>query len=179
MDASRYNELFWQDGNGLLPLPIGEVSGDPDRPEHAYLAAKDHAMCDGVVELFELVLGNWIQVKRWLQLEEVASHQASIVARVSGPEGPPLLATRTYGAGGEVALFSITADRFWSNLPSTDLFLVVTHQLHRFAARRNDPSKDNLLTDGVLRMELDPVDLELQKIRCDVLTKAIALDVAL
>ena len=156
VDASRYNELFWQDGNGLLPLPIGEVSGDPDRPEHAYLAAKDHAMCDGVVELFELVLGNWIQVKRWLQLEEVASHQASIVARVSGPEGPPLLATRTYGAGGEVALFSITADRFWSNLPSTDLFLVVTHQLHRFAARRNDPSKDNLLTDGVLRMELDP-----------------------
>ena len=171
VDASRYNELFWQDGEGMLPLPIGEVSGDPDRPEHAYLAAKDHAMCDGVAELFELVLGNWIQVKRWLELDEVASHQASIVARISGPEGPPLLATRTYGAGGEVALFSITADRFWSNLPSTDLFLVVTHQLHHFAARRNDPSKDNLLTDGALRIQIDPGIY-----RSDVLVRALGGD---
>ena len=55
-----------------------------------------------------------------------------------------------------MALFSITADRFWSNLPSTDLFLVVTHQLHHFAARRDDQSKSNLLTDGTLTMEVDP-----------------------
>ena len=157
IDAPRYNELLWRDGDGLLPLPIGEIAGDPDRPEHAHLANKDHAMCEGVSELFELVLGNWIQVKRWLVLEEPANHEASVVARVGGADGPPMLATRTYhGDAGEVALFSITADRFWSNLPSTDLFLVVTHQLHHFAARRDDPSKDNLETDGKLRLELDP-----------------------
>lgn len=157
IDAARYNELLWRDGEGLLPLPIGEVSGDPDRPEHAFLASKDHPMCQGVAELFELVLGNWIQVKRWLQLDEPAAHDASIVARIRGADGPPMLATRSYkNGGGEVALFAITADRFWSNLPSTDLFLVVTHQLHHFAARRDDPSKDNLVTDGTFRLEVDP-----------------------
>lgn len=157
IDAPRYNDLLWQDGKGLLPLPIGEINGDPDRPEHAHLANPEHPMCTGVAELFELVLGNWIQVKRWLTLEEPADHEASIVARIRGADGPPMLATRTYGGlGGEVALFSITADRFWSNLPSTDLFLVVTHQLHHFAARRDDQSRSNLLTDGTYTLEVDP-----------------------
>ncbi|MGK0155876.1 MAG: hypothetical protein ACI9SE_002843 [Neolewinella sp.] len=157
IDAPRYNELFWKDGAGLLPLPIGEINGDPDRPEHAHLANKDHAMCTGVAEFFELVLGNYIQVKRWLELEEPADHQASIVVRIRGADGPPMLATRTYkGSAGEVALFSISADLFWSDLPRTDLFLVMTHQLHHFAARRDDQSRSNLLTDGVLTLAVDP-----------------------
>ena len=156
VDAGRYNELLWRDGEGLLPLPIGEIGGDPDRPEHAVLAGKDHAVCRGVVEFYELVFG-LIQVKRWLELTEPADHQAAIVARIRGADGPPLLATRTYKkAGGEVALFSITADVFWSDLPRTPLFLVLSQQLHHYAARRDDPSKENLLTDGTFRMDVDP-----------------------
>ena len=156
VDAPRYNELLWRDGQGPLPLPIGDIDGDPDRPEPAFLASTDHPMCDGVAELFELVLGNWIQVKRWLTIGEPAGHGAAVVARVRDAEGPPMLATRPFGPkGGEVALFAITADRFWSNLPSTDLFLVVTHQLHRFAARRDDPRRFNLATDAVWSRRLD------------------------
>ncbi len=157
VDAPRYNELLWRDGAGPLPLPIGEIDGDPDRPEAAFLAAVDHPMCDGVSELFQLVLGSWIQVKRWLTIEEPDGHEAAVVARVRDADGPPMLVTRTFGdKGGEVALFAITADRFWSNLPSTDLFLVVTHQLHHFAARRDDPSRDNLDTASVWLKQLDP-----------------------
>ncbi len=157
VDAPRYNELWWRDGKGPLPLPIGEIDGDPDRPEAAFLASANHPMCDGVSELFQLVLGSWIQVKRWLTIEEPEGHEAAVVARVRDAEGPPMLATRSFGEqGGEVALFAITADRFWSNLPSTDLFLVVTHQLHHFAARRDDPSRDNLATDSVWLKQLDP-----------------------
>jgi len=157
VDAPRYNELLWRDGDGPLPLPIGEIDGDPDRPEPAFLSSVDHPMCDGVAELFQLVLGKWVQVKRWLTVEEPEGHEAAVVARVRGADGPPLLSTRSFGnKGGEVALFAITADRFWSNLPSTDLFLVVTHQLHHFAARRDDPSRQNLATDAVWRQQLDP-----------------------
>ena len=157
VDASRYNELLWRDGDGPLPLPIGEIDGDPHRTEPAFLAAAEHPMCAGVADLFQLVLGNWVQVKRWLTIEEPDGHEAAIVARVRDADGPPMLATRAFGGkGGEVALFAITADRYWSNLPSTDLFLVVTHQLHHFAARRDDPSRQNLGTDGVYRQLLDP-----------------------
>ncbi|MEC8252568.1 MAG: BatA domain-containing protein [Planctomycetota bacterium] len=157
VDAARYNELLWRGGDGPLPLPIGEIDGDPDRPEPAFLASIDHPMCEGVAELFQLVLGNWVQVKRWLTLEEPEGREAAVVARIRDADGPPMIATRTFGGkGGEVALFAITADRFWSNLPSTDLFLVVTHQLHHFAARRDDPRRQNLGTDGVWRQQLDP-----------------------
>ncbi len=160
VDAPRYNELLWRDGEGPLPLPIGEVDGDPDRPERAVLVQPEHPICDRVAEVFDLLLGNVVQAKRWLTLEEPAGHEAAIVARVRDAEGPPLLATRSVagpgGPGGEVALLALTADRFWTNLPSTDLFLVLTHQIHRYAARRDDPSRQNLLSDGVYRLELDP-----------------------
>ena len=157
VDARRYNELLWRGGEGPLPLPIGDIDGDPDRPASAFLAAADHPVCDGVAELFQLVMGRWVQVNRWLTIEQPDGHEAAVVARVRDAEGPPLLATRSYGVkGGEVALFAITADRFWSNLPSTDLFLVMTHQLHRFAARRDDLSQHNLATDETWSRQLDP-----------------------
>ena len=163
IDAPRYNELLWRDGDGLLPLPIGEIAGDSDRPEHGHLADADHAIVGGFSEFYNLILGNWAQFKRWLVLEEPADHEAAIVARVTGPEGAPILATRTYsgngkggGNGGEVALFATTADGFWCNLPGTDLFLVMVHELHKSSARREDPSKDNLDTDSVLSLEMDP-----------------------
>lgn len=157
VDAPRYNELLYRDGDGLLPLPIGDIDGDPDRPERAVLTQHDHPVCAGLAEVFDLLLGNVVQVKRWLTLEEPAGNDASVVARIKDAEGPPLLATKAYGGkGGEVSLFAVTADRFWTNLPSTDLFLVLTHQLHRFAARRDDPSRDNLSSDGTFRVTIDP-----------------------
>lgn len=157
VDAARYDELWWRDGQGPLPLPIGEIDGDPDRPERAVLVQPEHAICAGLAELFELLLGNVVQVKRWLTLQEPKPNAAAVVARIRDAEGPPLLATRAFGDnGGRVALFAITADRFWSNLPSTDLFLVLTHQLQRFAARRVDPSQQNLGSDGTYRLLLDP-----------------------
>ncbi|HEB54442.1 MAG TPA: hypothetical protein ENI87_14415, partial [bacterium] len=157
VDAPRYNEVLWRDGKGLLPLPIGEVDGDPDRPEKAVLTLPDHALCRGVEELFELVLPKWTLVYRWLTLKEPAGHEAAVVARIRAPDGPPLIATRSYGgSGGEVALFAVTADKFWWNLPETDLFLVLTLQLHRSAARAEDVRRDNLITDGVWRLQIDP-----------------------
>ena len=157
VDAARYDELWWRDGQGPLPLPIGEVDGDPDRPERAVLAQKEHPICDGVAELFDLLLGNVVQIKRWLTLVEPKGHTAAVVARIRDAEGPPLIASRAFGErGGRVAVMAITADRFWSNLPSTDLFLVLTHQVHRFAARRVDPSNQNLTSEGTYRIRIDP-----------------------
>ncbi len=155
VDPQRYDELFWRDGHGPLPLPLGEVAGDPDRPETATLVATDHGICDRVGGVLELLIGNVLLVKRWLSIEAVAGHKASIVARIHDAEGPPLLVTRTFGDGGEVVLLAVSADRFWSNLPSTDLFVVLVNQIHRFGARRRDLSGQNLLPDGSYRLDLD------------------------
>jgi hypothetical protein len=157
VDATRYNDLFWRDGKGLLPLPLGEIAGDPDRPEHAMLVRKDHPICGTLGELLDFVTSRVLLVKRWLTIVDDGKQNAAIIARIRDAEGPPLLVTRSYGSGGgEVALWAITADAFWSNMPSTDLMLVYANQLHHFAARRRDTSGTNLLTDGVYRLTLDP-----------------------
>lgn len=160
VDAARYNELLWKGGAGLLPLPIGDIDGDPDRPEHAVLVAPEHPLCEGVLEAVELLTNRVLLVGRWLTLVEESSPGASVVARIRDAEGPPLLVTKTFGgdeqhAGGEVALLAVTADAFWSNMPRTHLFLVLVNQLHRHAARRADFTAFNLTAAGVFRDELD------------------------
>lgn len=173
VDAARYDELLWRSGQGLLPMPFGEIAGDPDKPEVATLVKPDHPVCGGVAEIVELLLANVVMVKRWLALGDDPTGRTQIVARIRDAEGPPLLVTRTYAPpaptsvaagsappavaqpGGEVAQFAITADTFWCNLPSTDLFLVLANQLHRTSARRRDTSGNNLLPDGTLHLVLD------------------------
>jgi uncharacterized membrane protein len=157
VDAARYNELFWRDGAGVLPLPLGEIGGDPDKPEHALLVKKDHPMCARLGDILELLTNRVLLVKRWLTIVDDGKHGASVVARIRDAEGPPLLVTRTFGSGGgEVSLFAITADRFWSTMPSTDLLVPLVNELHRFAARRRDTSGNNLLPAGSYRLQLDP-----------------------
>jgi hypothetical protein len=156
----------------VLPLPLGEIAGDPDRPEKPVLTGRDHAICNGVAEVLDILMGNVVLVKRWLTIVDDGKHSAAIVARIKDAEGPPLLATRTFpNGGGEVALFAVTADKFWSNLPSTDLFLVLVNQMHRAMARRQDPSGLNLLPDGTLRLLLDPAVY-----RADATVRALAGD---
>lgn len=156
VDAARYDEVLWRDGKGLLPLPLGDVAGDPDRPEHAWLARKDHPLCARYGDLFELLTNNALLVHRYLTIVEEPGRDATVVIRVKDGEGPPLLVTRPFGTGGEVALFAITADRHWSNLPITPLFVPVVNELHRMGARRRDTSGYNLGPDGVYRLDLDP-----------------------
>jgi hypothetical protein len=156
VDAARYTELWWRDGKGPLPLPIGEVAGDPDRPERAVLVQKDHPLCGPLGDVFELLTSRVVLVKRWLTILEPAGHTASVVMRIRDGEGPPLLVSRTFGTGGEVALFAVTADAFWSNLPRTDLFVPIANQLHRVACRRRDASNLDLQPDGSYRLQLDP-----------------------
>ena len=158
IDAQRWNELLWRDGNGPLPMPFGEIAGDVDKPVKAALVKADHAICSGVAEIVDLLVSNVVLVKRWLTLtEEPTNKNAAVVLRVRDGEGPPMLVTRTFGNdGGQVAQFAITADTFWCNLPSTDLFVVLANQIHRAGARRRDVAGANLQTDGSYRLLLDP-----------------------
>jgi hypothetical protein len=104
----------------------------------------------------ELLVSNVVLVKRWLTIVEPSGHKASIVVRIRDAEGPPLLVTKTFGSGGgEVTLLAVTADKFWSTLPSTDLFVVLSNQVHRCSARRRDVSAHNLMPDGTYRLSLD------------------------
>ncbi|MCU0862709.1 MAG: BatA domain-containing protein [Planctomycetes bacterium] len=172
VDGPRWNELLWRAGAGLLPLPFGEIGGDPDKPEKAVLVARDHALCERMVDGLDMLFGSLTLVGRWLALGDDPTGRAAVVVRIRDTEGPPLLASRSFGSGGgEVVQFAITADGFWANLPATPLLLVIANQVHRAAARRADPSGQNLLPDGAYRLLLDPAVH-----RADVTLRAVAAD---
>lgn len=172
VDAERYNEVLWRDGKGLLPLPLGEIDGDPDRPEPAVLVRKDHPICERLGDVYELLMNRVVLVYRWLTIDDSFEHEAAVIARVRDTEGPPLIVSRSYGSGGgEVTMLAITADKHWSNFPITDLFLPAVMEMHRFAARRRDVSGENLQPDGIYRHELDS-----GVYRADVTVRALAGD---
>lgn len=157
VDPERYNEQLWRGGQGLLPLPLGEIAGDPDRREHIVLTDKDHPICGKLGDVLEILCNVAVLVKRYLTVEDDPQVGAAVLARVGDSEGSPAIVSRTFGSGGgQVVLFAISADKHWSNWPDTDANLVMAHQVHRFAAKAQDLTAFNFGTEGTLLLELDP-----------------------
>jgi hypothetical protein len=157
VDPSRYNELFWKGGQGLLPLALGELQGDPDKPDHLFLAAPDHPLCGHSGEGLGKFLGIAVLVGRYLTMVDDPKSGASIMARVHDAEGSPAIVTKSFGSGGgQVIAFAFTAGDRWSNWPKTPAMLVVAQEAQRFAAKAQDLGGFNLTTVGVHRIVLDP-----------------------
>jgi hypothetical protein len=157
VDIPRYNELLWKAGKGLLPLQLGEITGDPDKPDHGFLAKADHPLVARMPELFEIVLQKALLVKRHLTMVEEPGNTASVMARVRDAEGTPMIVTRPFGSGGgEVVVLGITADKHWSNLPDTIAEVVLSNEVRRFATKVHDTAGNNLLTRDTYRLQLDP-----------------------
>lgn len=153
VDVERGNRWLWKDGKGLLPLPLGQIDGDPDRPEHALLTLREHAICGPLADVLELLTAKVWLVRRWLTMTPQPAGDAAIVARIRDAQGPALLAARRFGDGECVAM-AVGADDAWSNLPATHLFVVLAHQIHRAVVRASDSSARNLASDGVFRHAL-------------------------
>lgn len=157
VDPTRWTEAMWRNGQGLLPLPLGEIAGDPDRRERMWLADAGHPLCGKFGDVLKLLVDSTVLVKRYLTVVDDPAAKASVVARMRDADGPPAIATRTFGdGGGQVVLFAITADKHWSNWPDTDVSVVFSHQVHRFASKPRELASRNLQPDGSYRLQLDP-----------------------
>lgn len=157
VDVPRYNELLFKSGKGLLPLQLGEITGDPDKPDHGFLANADHPLVGRMPELFEILMQKALLIKRHLTMVEEQGSQANVMARVRDADGTPLIVTRTFGnGGGEVVVLGITADKHWSNMPDTYAEVVLSNQMRRFATKVHDTAGSNLLTREAYRLQLDP-----------------------
>lgn len=161
VDPTRWNDAMWRNGQGLLPLPLGEIAGDPDRRERMWLADPGHPLCGKFGDVLKLLVDSTVLVKRYLTVVDDPAAKAATIARMRDADGPPAIATRSFGAGGgQVVMFSITADKHWSNWPDTDVSVVFSHQVHRFASRPRELASRNLQPDGTWRIQLDPGSYE-------------------
>lgn len=157
VDPARYVETMWKGGKGLLPLPLGEIAGDPDRREHVALVDRNHPICGKLGDVLQLLVDSAVLVKRYLTIQDEPSIGAAVLARMRDSDGPPAIVTRTFGSGGgEVVLFAFSADKQWSNWPDTDANVVMAHQTHRFASKPREIASKNLDPTGSFRLSLDP-----------------------
>lgn len=143
-DMRSWNGTMWKEGRGLLPAPLVDVEGDADRPEPVHVSDRTHPAVSVATELIELECARLVQVARFVRLGEL-TRPARVVLRVGGPEGAPLLLTSHYGErGGDVVLFTTTADDRWINWQGAHTFLILVQQVHRSSARRTDSSAYDL-----------------------------------
>lgn len=155
IDADRYNEVLFRDGEGLLPGRVLDVEGDVDRPARIFLAAPDHPVFSVAPSFFQKIFDLMALLYRYMPLEVDPAHPATELLRLNDAEGAPLALIHSYGGGGTVGLFGITADNLWCFWPETMGFLPFAIELHRHTVREQDLSNYNQGTGGRLQLDID------------------------
>lgn len=168
-DPSRYNKAFYNDGKGLMALPILDLRGDADQPDHAFVADRTHFMIRDNVGVLEVVLSKWVLVKRYFELAEDLTAPVAIAVRVKNATGHPLVATKTFRRGGQTVTVATTADDAWSDFCISPAFLVMCQEIHKHGTKIHSIAPYNLDTTGTLKLDLDPAVY-----RRDVFVRALA-----
>jgi hypothetical protein len=144
-DTAWYNRTLFQDGKGLLPLALGEATGE----------AKDTAPAVSIVatrfehpalEIFNDPRNGSLAeagIRRWFRLREpeggAGAGGALSLARLDN--GDVFLAEKPYGAG-RVIECATPLDADWSNLPMRPFYLPLLQRLSVYLASTVFPPRN-------------------------------------
>ncbi|MHC5069272.1 MAG: BatA domain-containing protein [Planctomycetota bacterium] len=155
VEPSRYNTVFYKNGEGLLPLGLTDIKGDFDKPDKVFVVDPTHAAVKEAAEFHRYVFANLTQIKRYIGTAEDATATVSVVLRIQDAKGAPLMVTKTYKNGGEVSLITTTVDGDWDELLTWHNGPMLTQAIHRYAVKVHDLSNYNLLPDGEFNLTLN------------------------
>ena len=138
VDAARYNNLFYGSDTPLLPVALG----DPvQRPEDAPVTLQ---MADGAHEAVAVFGGGASDMLtrsrfyRYFSVVEDEAGEAEVL--LSYEDGRPFLLERSLGRG-RVLLFTSTADRDWTDLPTRIAYVPLVHSLMGYAAQLSEAAQ--------------------------------------
>jgi hypothetical protein len=149
VDKDSYNDLFYNEGNGLLPAKLENSQGDdshevwanptPDRLNHP------------VMEIFSGDLGTlaqFVKVFRWwsvsLSEDGTAPTGVTVVNHWTDADQSPGLIEKTFGKG-RVMMLTTSVDRGWTDWPLDDSYLYVMHAMVGYMARRSSDDGNALV----------------------------------
>ncbi|MGA0867641.1 MAG: BatA domain-containing protein [Planctomycetota bacterium] len=157
VDLGAWHETMWRGGQGLLPLPLGEVDGDLDTPRGIHLAAEDHPLFDAATDALRLMFAELCLVGRFVTMEDRSDAPVQRLLRVGAADGPLLMAARSRGdRGGSVHVVGTSADAAWTNLPAQFVFPILADRLVRTASRVQDQGARDLRPDATFVVGVDP-----------------------
>lgn len=152
----KFNDVFYKDGKGLLPLAVTERKGDMEDPDPVHVTDNGHYSMRSSPEFFELVLANAVLVGRYWGMADDPTRPVSVPLRVRNATGAPFMVSSTYQQGGEVLAFATTADIDWSNFAASRVFLVMCQEIHRHATKAQSLAAYNLQSNSTFKLDIDP-----------------------
>lgn len=156
LDPESYNRLLFRDGEGILPAQL-EESQELEAVGLNVAPFADSALAILGASRPELLAR--VRPTRVLRVGAIdrVGLRSRILAHWNEPLTSPALLERRVG-NGVVYLWTVTADRKWSDWPQQPSFVLAARQAMLEAARRLDPAH-HLLAGQTLRAELPPTGL--------------------
>ncbi len=129
--ASRFNESFFKEGEGLSPLKLLNEDGDPLMGNWVYFDVKDpnhpalRVAQDRDVNLTNVEIFSWWE---GTVLETQLGQLVSVPMRLTNESSSPAMAEKSFGKGKTVS-FAIPADADWGVWPAHPTYICVIWDL--------------------------------------------------
>jgi hypothetical protein len=152
--AEDYNEAFFQGGDGILPLRLGEVKGDDKEPVGFSLPKRRHPILNAFdsPELLNVITAPMTYRYFDMAVPDPLPEGVVVAARFTG--GVPAIVEKSFGKEGRVMVVGTSADLEWTDLPREFLFPVLINEMVYYLVRE-EPGKRNLLVGDTLRSRID------------------------
>jgi hypothetical protein len=152
MDISAYNERMYRDGKGLMPA---KLDGATDGPVTGLVVEPaQNSPLDILRRLTPAALAN-IKINRYMAVEPVAEREdVRVLARWNNSQAAPAVIEKRFGRG-RVLMFTVTADKAWSDWPVDATFVLATRSAAK-AIARGSSMQENILAGQPIELTLAP-----------------------
>lgn len=149
VDAQAYNERLFRHGEGLLPVPFESVRDEP--VTGLLVEPLENSPLEILARLAPEALAR-IGAKRSLTVGTVpaAAQGVRVLARWNDADGRPAVIEKTFGRG-RVILWTLTADRAWSDWPIEPTYVLAVRSAALLLARGSAAPSTLTVGQPVLR----------------------------
>jgi hypothetical protein len=150
VDPQLYNDRLFRDGAGLLPARLNGVIEDP--VTGLVMEPADDSPLAALTKVSPAALGR-IVAKKYVAAEVARrSEQVRVLARWNDPQGRPAVIEKRFGRG-RVLLWTVTADRQWSDWPIDPVYVLAVRSAAT-AVARSDANAADVLAGQPIRIQL-------------------------
>jgi hypothetical protein len=155
VDPEVYNDRLFRDGAGLLPARLGGVVEDP--VTGLVVEQADDSPLAALAKVSPAALAR-IVVKKYVAADVPkattrASDPVRVLARWNDPQGRPAVVEKRFGRG-RVLLWTVTADRQWSDWPIDPVYVLAVRSAAT-AVARSDANAAGATAGQPIRVQLD------------------------
>jgi hypothetical protein len=157
-DRESWNEDMYKDGEGLLPVEIGELAGDVQHDMEVHLIQPDFD--HPAISFFRPFPGKLTDVVIYQYLESVVNEEdpdVRVLSRYGVPEAFPAMVEKSFGQG-NVLCWTTTLNHDWNHIMKTGSFLVLAHETMRYLSSRSN-NLQNIQVGEYLQAALPIKDL--------------------